>query len=663
MNNKRQLLILLVLLTVSVNKSKAQHSQRVANFTQLKQKMDTGDAIKVLYLGGSITEGAFCYPLSGTNKDGQSYDYTAMADAETYSWRALTYAWLKDNYETQNGQFTMFNAAVGDTHSELAAYRLEENVLEYNPDLIFVEFAINDNGKSYISNDATADNSIYRTMSSIVRRLEAQNPDIAICIPLSTSRNRLEPEVIAHGHHMAFANQMRIPYVDINDVYYNQTLPEGITTNNVFDGIDDAGNAVHPSPLGHQAYAEGVEKTLQKLLSGEGFTFTGDTHDFYTDYPEHLIFYSADKMTAQVGWDIEPGSEYRTSTHVLNGANLLSPSTEGAPFEITFKGKSVLIWSQYQSLQGARRGSLEVYVDDNLVKTFTSSTTPNAGEQMMGRRMRVIDNLDPDLTHTLKLVPKKDASGMMRMGFYGVCIDGSEVSGSGEEKLSGTMYIHKNNGIVLQIPIADIVNVALAYNDNLIQDADGNMYNEVVIGTQTWLDKPLITTHFNNGDPITNVSMDAQWSGKASSEPVMGFYQHTPEPWGGYYNSLVVLDERGVCPEGYHIPTKEEYETLIAYLGGGTNGVIAAPKLRSTENWTAELVGTNESGFNAPGSALRTIDGTYLYQTSTAFIWTSTLFDGGLKTMYTFVLDHLGQAVFYGDGYINKGHPIRCIKN
>lgn len=220
-----------------------------------------------------------------------------------------------------------------------------------------------------------------------------------------------------------------------------------------------------------------------------------------------------------------------------------------------------------------------------------------------------------------------------------------------------TMVVYKADASELKVAIEDIDSIAYEYVVPGIYDASGNLYGKVVIGSQTWLDKHLITTKFNNGDDITNITDGIEWENSASTVPVMGFFEGNPAPYGGYYNSLVVLDERGVCPAGYHIPTKDEFQALIDHVGGTTGGT----QLKSTSNWSNP--GTNLSGFNAPGSSLRQIDGTFLYQSLVAFVWTSTLYDGGLKSMVTVLLDNDGNAGFQNDGFVNKGLSIRCIKD
>lgn len=190
-----------------------------------------------------------------------------------------------------------------------------------------------------------------------------------------------------------------------------------------------------------------------------------------------------------------------------------------------------------------------------------------------------------------------------------------------------------------------------------ILDADGNLYTEVKIGNQIWLAEPLITTHFNNGDPISYIAEDSKWGEQTG--PAFGWYQSKPEnslPWGAYYNLAVIRDERGICPEGYHIPTMEEYQEMIDYLGEG-----AGSKMKSPLNW--DNPGNNSSGFNAPGSSLRDVDGVYKYQNLVAFLWTDTANpdDGNLNMILT--LSNDGGVWFQGDGLPQKGHPVRCIKD
>jgi uncharacterized protein (TIGR02145 family) len=226
-----------------------------------------------------------------------------------------------------------------------------------------------------------------------------------------------------------------------------------------------------------------------------------------------------------------------------------------------------------------------------------------------------------------------------------------ELGDDQELKLTFTPDDGSNYNTVEDVVFANVKNKP-------IEDADGNLYTEIEIGNQIWLSEPLITTHFNNFETIPYVADDTQWG--SQSGPAFGWYQSNEAfatPWGGFYNQAVVNDPRGICPEGYHIPTQAEYQTLLDYVGGASGGSL----LKSTLNWG--IPGNNDSGFNAPGSSLRLPSGAYAYQTLVAFLWTTTASPDSAENKMIFVLHNAGTAGFQADGLPLYGLPIRCIKD
>lgn len=108
-------------------------------------KLKAGEPVKVAYLGGSITE--------------------------QKGWRVLSLKWLREKYPSAT--IEEINAAIGGTGSDLGVYRLEKDVLRFKPDLLFVEFAVNDGG--------TPSEKIRRAMEGIVRKTWAADPRCDIC--------------------------------------------------------------------------------------------------------------------------------------------------------------------------------------------------------------------------------------------------------------------------------------------------------------------------------------------------------------------------------------------------------------------------------------------------------------------------------------------------
>lgn len=122
-------------------------------------KINRGDSIKVAYLGGSITSQP--------------------------GWRIYSLKWFQERYP--NAKFKEINAAIGGTGSEFGVYRLHDQVLDFNPDLIFVEFAVNDNW--------SRTETINRSIEGIVRQIWQHNPKTDICFIYTIMETFLDKEM------------------------------------------------------------------------------------------------------------------------------------------------------------------------------------------------------------------------------------------------------------------------------------------------------------------------------------------------------------------------------------------------------------------------------------------------------------------------------------
>lgn len=124
-----------------------------------RKAQTTGAEIKVGYLGGSITA--------------------------QNGWRVQTLAHFKQAYP--QASFTEINAAIGGTGSDLGVFRVQQDVLSKGPDLLFVEFAVNDGGAD--------PQRIIRTMEGIVRQTWKANPSTDICF-VYTLTEALSPPML-----------------------------------------------------------------------------------------------------------------------------------------------------------------------------------------------------------------------------------------------------------------------------------------------------------------------------------------------------------------------------------------------------------------------------------------------------------------------------------
>jgi len=101
-----------------------------------------------------------------------------------------------------------------------------------------------------------------------------------------------------------------------------------------------------------------------------------------------------------------------------------------------------------------------------------------------------------------------------------------------------------------------------------VTDIDGNSYKTIRIGQQVWMAENLKVTHYRDGTEIPNVHSYYAW--KHLSTGAWAVYYNDPanaDTYGYLYNWFAVDDSRNIAPEGWHVPTDEEWKRLEIYLG------------------------------------------------------------------------------------------------
>ncbi len=193
------------------------------------RKLMRGENVTLVQLGGSITEGYFA-----TDKHGQA---ELVAD------------FLNAAFP---GQVTVKNAGIAATGATFGAYRLEQDVLGFNPDLVIIEYAIN---------DARHDIQGIAAYEDIIRRLLSE--DIAVIalhnLQVYSSFIRAEGSATTHQNIGYFYD---IPQVRLFNAYFDTTVyGQG-------DGMNyNTGDAVHPNDQGHNAAAAVVANLIYSVMA------------------------------------------------------------------------------------------------------------------------------------------------------------------------------------------------------------------------------------------------------------------------------------------------------------------------------------------------------------------------------------------------------------
>ena len=202
----------------------------------------------------------------------------------------------------------------------------------------------------------------------------------------------------------------------------------------------------------------------------------------------------------------------------------------------------------------------------------------------------------------------------------------------------------------------------------------GYDYATVQIGEQCWFAENLRAENYNNGDEILSSLSDGTWfSTTLGATAVYGegtsdCSASSPdgdacnEVWslsayGRYYNWFATIDERGLCPTGWHVPTDAEWTMLTEQLGGLS---VAGAKMKTIYGWDNGGNGSNSSGLSCLPSGYRDIQGFYGSAGIDGTWWTSTSDGSNAWSRY---LNLNVDDVFRSSTQTRYAVSVRCIKN
>lgn len=346
--------------------------------------------VAIAYLGGSITE--------------------------QNGWRVRSLDYFRKRFPKSS--ITEIQAAIGGTGSELGAFRLGPDVLRHRPDLVFVEFAVNDNGRK------AAD--ILRSMEGIVRHIWTELPETDICFVYTVTYHDLKlieenKTKLSTSTMEAIADYYRIPSVYLGSevirllksdklvmkgpepemtAVSGSSLDAMAAIPRTADGkIIFSGDGVHPYiNTGHVLYAEALKKALEKI-EPEGKPGSrlplppsndpacyADTKSIPLDSP----FVRLSGSVTEVNLETPQGRPFR------NRADKLWKLAPGTELKFKFKGNKVSLYN----LLGPGCGAADITLDGKMVHHEYKFFDSYCGYHRIANAS-IANNLDPNQVHEL----------------------------------------------------------------------------------------------------------------------------------------------------------------------------------------------------------------------------------------------------------------------
>ncbi|MDO4573847.1 MAG: SGNH/GDSL hydrolase family protein [Planctomycetia bacterium] len=297
------------------------------------EKLRKGETVRVAYLGGSIT-------MAGNG------------------WRSQTTAWLQEAYP--DADVREINAGVSGTGSRLADFRLGRDVLSQRPDLLFIEFAVNDGGESV--------ERIQRQMEGLVLQTWQANPrtDIVFVYTFCTgfARNLRDGKLPRSASAMeAVADFYGIPSVN----FMKRVVEMEAAGRLVFTSDRPSTDAVlvfskdgtHPGPEGHALYVQDLREAFDKMNDSSPQTHRFDlARTFSTDPILDGKMFAVTASMLRGNWKkMESGDRHFHFTQRLD--EIWTTDTPGDSLTFSFRGTEAYLYD----VVGPDGGQVWVTVD------------------------------------------------------------------------------------------------------------------------------------------------------------------------------------------------------------------------------------------------------------------------------------------------------------
>jgi uncharacterized protein (TIGR02145 family) len=189
-----------------------------------------------------------------------------------------------------------------------------------------------------------------------------------------------------------------------------------------------------------------------------------------------------------------------------------------------------------------------------------------------------------------------------------------------------------------------------------VTDMEGNVYKIVTLGDQTWMAENLKVTKLNDGTPITAEVFDITTPGYCWPDGLNG----NKDVYGALYNWYSINSGK-LCPAGWHVPSRTEWQQLRDFLGDTLQG---GGKLKEagTVHWLPPNKGAdNSSGFTALPAGIRYFEGSFASLLNYTCFWSATETGSG---------DRWYIGLYYGDSSVvmdhrikTHGFSVRCLKD
>lgn len=336
------------------------------------QKAQNGEDITVAYIGGSITEGY---------------------NAGTTEFYAKTCTDLLQGY-FPDITVTGVNAGISGTPSLLGNLRLERDVLSADPDIVFVEFAVNDGQEADYKN----------AYESLVRTLLTQEKDIAVVLLFTV----LDSGYTCQEHMSKIGANYDLPMISVHDSVYEEIEAGRMTWQ------DYSNDQSHPNAYGHKCITNFVDNYYQKVLP----VVAENVGEVSKELPDpvfsakYMNMHYMDSATMD-GVELDGFEQYDTHGSFHNG--WMYRGTDGGSMKFTVDCS--VLEMVFKANNSDKYGTADIYVDGEKIKSVVSNMSDGWNNPVTAY---LIDN-DSSAEHTVEIRMEGGVTQAFFVMAFGYC--------------------------------------------------------------------------------------------------------------------------------------------------------------------------------------------------------------------------------------------------
>ena len=377
---------------------------RPLDFKGFDGKARAGENLCVVFFGGSLTWGA------------------QATDPQLTSYRARIANIITHTYP--RAHFTFWDAGLGGTGSQLGAFRLDRDVMSRKPNLVFLDFTVNDGPFETPNPDKLA------SYESLVRRLVfAGIPVVPVIFAVKSDALPNQPRRPLDEKHKEIARAYHLPVGDAVALL-RKRVREGTATPDILWPMP--GDNTHPGDDGYALYAEAAwsayQEAVQLDMKGKAPKEMLHAATYMTVNRQRLASFSAlpsgwrrgQPSRSAISYDFIP-SRWMDSV-VVAAASVSQPE----PLKLKIRAQSALLYGEATP----QAGKYQVRIDGGGGKTYDSGAMTKNGN---ARYVQIIaEGLDSNQEHRIEITPQLEAGQELRL--ESICVAGAPATVSLEAK-------------------------------------------------------------------------------------------------------------------------------------------------------------------------------------------------------------------------------------